>query len=113
MRKYMLNPNYRFLINAGFGKYDDMPDKEYLERKFECCTGKQLDLNNPETFNEKLQWLKLYDRKPEYRGENILVLSILMIMFQKKSVRNILSHYSVYGMLPMKLILAHCPINLS
>lgn len=66
MRKYMLNPNYRFLINAGFGKYDDMPDKEYLERKFECCTGKQLDLNNPETFNEKLQWLKLYDRKPEY-----------------------------------------------
>jgi hypothetical protein len=23
-------------------------------------------LNNPKTFNEKLQWLKVYDRKPEY-----------------------------------------------
>lgn len=28
--------------------------------------GKRLDLNNPQTYNEKLQWLKLYDRKPEY-----------------------------------------------
>lgn len=28
--------------------------------------GKKLDLKNPQTFNEKLQWLKLYDRNPEY-----------------------------------------------
>ncbi len=28
--------------------------------------GKKLNLGQPETFNEKLQWLKLYDRKPEY-----------------------------------------------
>lgn len=28
--------------------------------------GHRLDLNCPMTFNEKLQWLKLYDRKPEY-----------------------------------------------
>lgn len=28
--------------------------------------GKVLDLDNPQTFNEKLQWLKLYDRKLEY-----------------------------------------------
>lgn len=28
--------------------------------------GKKLDLKNPQTFNEKLQWLKLYDRCPEY-----------------------------------------------
>ena len=28
--------------------------------------GEDLYLNNPKTFNEKLQWLKLYDRKPEY-----------------------------------------------
>ena len=27
---------------------------------------KKLNLKNPKTFNEKLQWLKLYDRKPEY-----------------------------------------------
>lgn len=28
--------------------------------------GKKLDLENPRTFNEKLQWLKLHDRRPEY-----------------------------------------------
>ncbi len=28
--------------------------------------GKKLDLKDPKTFNEKLQWLKLYDRNPEY-----------------------------------------------
>ena len=29
--------------------------------------GKKLDLKNPKTMNEKLQWLKLYNRKEEYR----------------------------------------------
>ena len=28
--------------------------------------GKSLDFEHPQTFNEKLQWLKLYDRKSEY-----------------------------------------------
>ena len=28
--------------------------------------GYKLDLKNPKTFSEKLQWLKLYNRKPEY-----------------------------------------------
>ncbi|MCH5250055.1 MAG: glycosyl transferase [Lachnospiraceae bacterium] len=28
--------------------------------------GYQLNIDNPKTFNEKLQWLKLYNRKPEY-----------------------------------------------
>ncbi len=26
----------------------------------------KLNLKEPQTFNEKIQWLKLYDRKPEY-----------------------------------------------
>lgn len=43
-----------------------MPDKEYLEKKFYATMGYPLDLNNPQTFNEKLQWLKLYDRNPKY-----------------------------------------------
>ena len=28
--------------------------------------GYKLNINNPQTFSEKLQWLKLYDRRPEY-----------------------------------------------
>ncbi len=42
------------------------PGKMYLKMKYRLTMGKKLDLKNPKTFNEKLQCLKLYDRKPEY-----------------------------------------------
>lgn len=41
-------------------------DEAFLKIKFWCNLGYRLDLKNPRTFNEKLQWLKLYNRKPEY-----------------------------------------------
>ena len=47
-----------------FGKY--IPDKIYLKLLYEARMGKKLNLKNPITFDEKLQWLKLYDRKDEY-----------------------------------------------
>lgn len=43
-----------------------IPDKVYLKLIYYCETGKKLNLLNPITFNEKIQWLKLYDRRPEY-----------------------------------------------
>lgn len=43
-----------------------MSDKAYLKLRYNCIMGKKLNLDNPVTYNEKLQWLKLYDRKPEY-----------------------------------------------
>lgn len=47
-----------------FAKY--YSDKKYLETIFPLCVGYKLNLENPQTYNEKLQWLKLYDRKPIY-----------------------------------------------
>lgn len=41
-------------------------DKLYLKERFKVRMGYDLDLDNPKTFNEKLQWIKIYDRKPEY-----------------------------------------------
>lgn len=41
-------------------------DRVFLKLKYRSVFGKKLDLNNPQTYNEKLQWLKLYDRNPEY-----------------------------------------------
>ena len=43
-----------------------VPDKLFLKIVYRKMMGEELNLNNPRTFNEKLQWLKLYDRKPEY-----------------------------------------------
>ena len=42
------------------------PDKLYLKILYRVKMGRPLDLKNPQRFSEKLQWLKLYDRKPEY-----------------------------------------------
>lgn len=41
-------------------------DATYLKVRFRLLMGKKLDLKSPKTFSEKMQWLKLYDRKPEY-----------------------------------------------
>lgn len=41
-------------------------DEVYIKKLFKLRVGMELNLDNPQTFNEKLQWLKLYDRKPEY-----------------------------------------------
>lgn len=43
-----------------------LPDKLFLRVLFRLRVGYPLDLENPKTFNEKLQWLKLHDRNPEY-----------------------------------------------
>lgn len=64
--KYLLNPDYRFLLNSSMGRHNRMPDDAYLKRKYKACMGRELSLENPVTFNEKLQWIKLYDRQPEY-----------------------------------------------
>lgn len=41
-------------------------DKQYLKIWYRNRMGYWMDFDNPKTFNEKLQWLKLNDRKPEY-----------------------------------------------
>lgn len=45
---------------------DWMPDEPYLKLAFRLKMGYKLDLKDPKTFNEKLQWLKLHDRDPLY-----------------------------------------------
>ena len=41
-------------------------DERFVKWKYYLNFRKKLNLNNPKTFNEKLQWLKLYDRHEEY-----------------------------------------------
>ena len=48
------------------GFFDLLSDKQFIKLQFKTIFGYSLDLNNPKTFNEKLQWIKLKDRKPIY-----------------------------------------------
>ena len=50
--------------NKGF--FNFLSDKQYLELVYYARVGHILHLDNPRMFTEKIQWLKLYDRKPEY-----------------------------------------------
>ena len=43
-----------------------LPEKTHLKIEYWLKVGKKLNLDNPQTFCEKIQWLKLYNRKPEY-----------------------------------------------
>lgn len=69
-KEYFKNPKMlllRLKLKRLLGKYGQaLNDEQYLKKLFKLKLGKELNLDNPKTFNEKLQWLKLYDRKPEY-----------------------------------------------
>ena len=51
---------------VGFELSKLVPDRLYLEHRYKKLMGKSLNLNPPVTYNEKLNWIKLYDRNPFY-----------------------------------------------
>lgn len=60
------NPRYYFYYLIFRGDLSKLSDKKYIHLKYKLIMGRNLNLENPTTFNEKLQWLKLYNRNPEY-----------------------------------------------
>lgn len=55
------------LFSLGYrGFFNWMPDKLYLKMIFRSRIQKELNLESPKSYNEKLQWLKLNDRNPRY-----------------------------------------------
>ena len=63
MNLYERSLNYLF---NHFGKA--MPDSVLLRVRYRTVFHEPLHSKNPKTFNEKIQWLKLYDRNPEYHA---------------------------------------------
>ena len=60
------NPYLLYPYMGSLGFLNWLSDAAYLKGCFRAKMGYKLDLENPQTFNEKLQWLKLYDRNPAY-----------------------------------------------
>lgn len=58
--------NYNLFVSIMFHTRGLWPDKLYLQLMFRLKMGKRLNLKYPKSFSEKLQWLKLYNRRPEY-----------------------------------------------
>ena len=59
-------PSLLFLTFGYRNFFNWMSDDLYIKIAYKIRMGRKLDLSNPKTFNEKLQWLKLYDRSPLY-----------------------------------------------
>lgn len=69
MNKYLrilVDSAYRFKTLDDRGFFTNWSDEKYLKAAYKARFKRTLDLKNPQTYNEKLQWLKLYDRRPEY-----------------------------------------------
>nr|WP_319473863.1 ATP-grasp fold amidoligase family protein [uncultured Sphaerochaeta sp.] len=64
--EYIRHPSTfaKYLLKGKVGQI--LSDKRYLSIKYYLTTGKKLNLNAPVTYNEKLQWLKLHDRREIY-----------------------------------------------
>ncbi len=43
-----------------------IPDEQYLKLMYRIRLGTKLNRDEPKRYTEKIQWLKLYDRNPEY-----------------------------------------------
>lgn len=64
--RLMTDPGFRFDLLTSRNVLFWMSDKQVIEKKYYYRFGVKPNLNHPATYNEKLQWLKLNDRRPVY-----------------------------------------------
>ena len=64
--KALSNKEIFFAYLCEMGLLNFLDDKAYLKLMYKIHMGKSLNLDHPQTFNEKLQWLKIHDRNPLY-----------------------------------------------
>lgn len=58
--------NYVFCGLRRFGVFNKKSDEEFINMLYKMRMKQELNLENPMLFSEKLQWLKLYNRRSEY-----------------------------------------------
>lgn len=64
--KYIKKPELLFYKLTNTFKFRLIPDSLFLKIVYKARVGRRLNLKNPKRFNEKIQWLKLHDRKTAY-----------------------------------------------
>lgn len=64
--KNLFFDQYSFLDSVIAHSYFLFSDKVYLSLRYRCQMGRQINWSTPKLYQEKLQWLKIYDRKDIY-----------------------------------------------
>ncbi|WP_259596134.1 ATP-grasp fold amidoligase family protein [Clostridium botulinum] len=62
IKKLINNPSIILLHLLNLDCFKMLSDEKYIKAKYKLYMKRKLNLKNPKTFNEKLQWLKLYNR---------------------------------------------------
>lgn len=90
---------YDFIMNLCESEYP-----LYLKKIFKYRLGKNLNLNNPKTYNEKIQWLKLYDSTPlkSMLTDKILVRDWIKNKIGEKYLKPILWQGKSFDDIPFK-----------
>ena len=99
MKKRMIdvikNPYLIFSYYAAKNHFKWMNDKLYLKLMYRAKVNKKLNIRNPETFNEKLQWLKIYDRK-DYYINLVDKFEVKKYIEKKIGINYVIPTYGVY-----------------
>ena len=67
IKKFLKDPKIYFISLLGRVLRGSIwADKIYLSILFRYRLKRKLDFKNPKTYNEKLQWMKIYDKNPLY-----------------------------------------------
>lgn len=64
--RFLTDSEFRFSVLACHGYVKKMPSEEFVKRLYRFKMGRELNLENPQTYTEKLQWLKLFDHREVY-----------------------------------------------
>lgn len=64
--RFIGNRAIRFSVLSKLGLLNWMSDERHIAIKYKYEIGKSINLKAPKTYNEKIQWLKLYDRNSNY-----------------------------------------------
>ena len=75
-----------------------LPDSVYISLFYKATTGEWPNLRHPSGYNEKLQWLKIHDRHPEYRNyvDKLRVRKIIKKKIGKTYLFPLLGHWDCF-----------------
>ncbi len=63
---FIFNDSKRFAFLTRIGLFNKMGDEKWIKKMYKKTFKRKINLENPKSFNEKLQWLKLNNRNHEY-----------------------------------------------
>lgn len=95
INQFFSNPEYFITSPASRGYLDWMPDSVYIKILYRAKMGRKCNLKNPVHYNEKLQWLKLNDRNPQYQ-KMVDKYDVREYIIEKIGPQYLVENYGVY-----------------